>query len=90
MLRHCNITIKGDVHGVNFRWLARENASRLGLAGFAQNKEDGSLFVAVEGRLEKINEFLHWCHDGPSLAKVRSVQADFSDKLEGYGGFEIL
>ena len=90
MLRHCNIIIEGDVQGVNFRWLSQANAGRLGLAGFAQNKEGGSLFIAVEGDLEKINEFLHWCHLGPSLAKVQRVEANFSEQLQGYQGFEIL
>ena len=90
MLRHCQIKIKGDVQGVNFRWLAQENANRLGLAGFVQNQAGGAVLIEAEGELEKINEFLHWCHYGPSLARVSSVEAKFGPEMKGYGGFEIL
>ena len=48
----------GSVQGVGFRYEARMTAIQLGLTGWAQNKNDGTVLVEVEGRESYINEFL--------------------------------
>jgi len=68
------IRVQGRVQGVNFRSSAREEARRLGLAGFARNEPDGSVLIAVEGAEEAVERFVGWCRSGPPAARVDHVE----------------
>ncbi|MET0783726.1 MAG: acylphosphatase, partial [Leifsonia flava] len=39
----------GGVQGVGFRWFAREEAARLGIAGWIRNRDDGTVEAVVDG-----------------------------------------
>ena len=67
------IRVSGRVQGVFFRASARDEARRLGLAGWARNEPDGSVLIDVEGEPAAIESFLAWCAVGPSKARVASV-----------------
>jgi acylphosphatase len=41
--------VEGRVQGVGFRWWTRARALELGLAGWAENLEDGRVRVIAEG-----------------------------------------
>ena len=68
------IKVSGFVQGVFFRHSAKNEAEKLALVGYAKNLDDGSVEIAVCGEKEKINEFIKWCHHGPALAQVDSVE----------------
>lgn len=74
MDKHLNIKVYGRVQGIFFRATAKEQADRFGIRGFAENKEDGSVYIEVEGEETKLNQFLDWCHKGPSLAEITDVK----------------
>ncbi len=46
-------TITGQVQGVGFRYRARYAAQTLGLTGWAQNEDDGSVTLEVQGDPDK-------------------------------------
>jgi acylphosphatase len=71
---HLDIIITGKVQGVGFRAGALHKAKTLGLYGFAQNNDDGSVRIAVEGESESVDMFLDWCREGPMLAAVDAVE----------------
>jgi len=48
-LKHLNITISGRVQGVWFRKHTETKAIELGVHGFVANKENGNVYVEVEG-----------------------------------------
>lgn len=48
-------------------------AQRLGVQGFVQNMEDGSVQVVARGTRAQLEELIAWCRHGPPLAKVSSV-----------------
>ena len=48
-LKHFNIKITGKVQGVFFRDTARQVARSLGVAGYASNRPDGSIYIEAEG-----------------------------------------
>jgi acylphosphatase len=73
MTKHINITIFGRVWGIGFRFCAYEKFVELGLAGKAENTQDGVL-VEAEGSEEKLDELIKWCHIGPSGAKIDKVE----------------
>ena len=50
--------VKGQVQGVNYRVMARREALRLGLSGWARNEPDGSVLLDVEGEPAAVQTFL--------------------------------
>ena len=50
--------VEGRVQGVGFRWWARARALELGLAGWAENLEDGRVRVVAEGASASCGELL--------------------------------
>ena len=69
-----HVLISGRVQGVLFRQGARAKAIELGLTGFAKNLIDGKVEIVVEGTKEKVEEFIEWTKDGPSLARVDNTE----------------
>lgn len=88
MKKHFNIGIFGRVQGMFFRATAKEQADLLGIVGFAQNKDDGSVYIEVEGEKNKLDKFLKWCYKGPSMAEVEKVEIT-EDKLKNFLQFEV-
>jgi acylphosphatase len=68
------LVISGVVQGVGFRvFLARE-ALRAGLVGHVRNL-DGRVEAVLQGPRPAVEKVEAWCHHGPELAHVRSVEA---------------
>ena len=85
---HMNITVTGKVQGVGFRFSARTIAQSLGLKGFVKNLYDGSVYLEAEGPDYKIEQLIHWCHQGPNYARVNNVRVE-EGEVQGYSYFEI-
>ena len=83
------IRVFGHVQGVFFRASARDEARRLGLAGFARNEPDGSVSIEVEGDERALAQFVDWCHEGPPRARVERVEVQEGEAV-GHTGFVIL
>ena len=64
------ITIKGKVQGVGFRYSALTIAHEYGVYGFVKNRTDNSVYIEAEGEPEEIESFLNWCKKGPARARV--------------------
>jgi len=73
-MKALNITVRGKVQGVFFRAEAKEEASRLGLCGYAKNINDGSVMIHVEGDEIFLDHFLKWVESGPKNAHVKQVE----------------
>ncbi|KPJ85014.1 hypothetical protein AMJ57_04755 [Parcubacteria bacterium SG8_24] len=85
---HVDIRVFGKVQGVFFRWSAREEARRLGLAGIARNEPDGSVSLAVEGEAGAVRDFVEWCRSGTESSVVDRIQVTPGEET-GLEGFEI-
>ncbi|MBZ4419519.1 acylphosphatase [Myxococcus sp. RHSTA-1-4] len=72
--RRATLRIEGKVQGVFFREGARVEASRLGLTGWVRNRSDGTVEAVVEGAPAPLEEFIRWCHRGPTQARVSRVE----------------
>ncbi|MFE4949884.1 acylphosphatase [Leifsonia sp. NPDC056665] len=66
--------VTGMVQGVGYRWSAREEAHRLGVAGWARNRSDGSVEVEVEGEPASVDRMLAWLRTGPPGSAVEDVR----------------
>lgn len=73
MARRLRILIEGRVQGVGFRWFVRQEARRLGLAGWVRNLSDGRVEVAVGGEEGAVRRLLDHVHVGPDAAGVTGV-----------------
>lgn len=62
------------MQGVGYRYSARGEAVRLGLAGQARNRADGSVEVVIEGDPASVDTMLEWLATGPRGARVDTVE----------------
>lgn len=75
------LTIHGRVQGVAFRASTQDEARRLGVHGSVRNLPGGSVHVHAEGAPEAVEALVSWCHHGPVLAEVTSVERVPADSL---------
>jgi acylphosphatase len=78
------VVVRGRVQGVGFRWFVQQSATSLDLAGWVRNTSDGSVEVEAEGNAPDLQRFRALLGDGPSGARVESVEevAAGSEQLE--------
>lgn len=80
------LRIEGRVQGVGFRWWTVEEASRLGLDGWARNRTDGSVEVLAIGEPQDIDALERACASGPPAAQVTAVRRTSAED-DGSRGF---
>ena len=68
-----HLVVIGRVQGVAFRARAVAEATRLGLAGWVRNRNDGTVEARAEGAPEAVHAFVAWCQQGPPAARVEEV-----------------
>ena len=66
--------VGGKVQGVFFRASTREQASALGLRGYAKNLPDGRVDVLAIGAAAAIDQLADWLRRGPSQARVDELE----------------
>ncbi len=72
--RAARVVVHGRVQGVGFRYSARAEAERLGVAGWVRNRSDGAVEAEVRGHAEAVARMLGWLGRGPLGAEVSSVE----------------
>ena len=87
-IKHYNITVKGKVQRVSFRFTTHALALKLGLSGFVRNMSNGNVYMEVEGIEDHINKLIDWCQVGPPKADIKEVQA-VEAELKNFSSFEI-
>jgi acylphosphatase len=83
------IVITGLVQGVFFRREITDLARRLGIVGWVRNLPDGRVEAIAEGEKSKLEELIRFCNVGPSGARVRRVDVEWSDRTGELHGFRI-
>jgi acylphosphatase len=78
--------ISGRVQGVGYRAFVRRHALDLGLAGSAENLDDGRVEVVAEGPRSELEHLLVFLRRGPAHAGVRDVEAHWGEG-SGLRGF---
>jgi len=82
------LVVHGRVQGVFFRDAVRDRASTHGVAGWARNRQDGTVEIVLEGSPEAVQRVIPFCEEGPSRAEVESVDVH-EEPPEGLTGFEV-
>ena len=83
------VIVHGFVQGVWFRQSAKDEATRLGVAGWVRNQPDGSVEAVFEGEKKKVEELVGWCHRGPAGARVTKVEVSWEPFTGEFSRFEV-
>lgn len=81
--------VRGRVQGVGFRWWTQRTGSELGLGGHVRNLHDGSVEVHVAGTADVLDAFERSLHEGPTLARVSSVDRIEADPRTPTDAFQM-
>lgn len=84
-----SIIVSGDVQGVGYRYFAKKEALKLGLVGWAANKQDGTVEIFAQGHPEAVQKFIDWCKKGSPMATVEGVTVEATEPDENLKNFEV-
>lgn len=82
-------TATGTVQGVGFRYLTRQRAEALGLAGSAVNLPDGSVRVIAQGPRRAVDELVDWLRSPQAPGRVQHLGVRPVEPDPGTTGFEV-
>jgi len=74
---------------VMFRDFVQRKARKLGLSGWVENEDSGTVRVVAEGKKSDLKELIDLCYNGPILAKVSKVDIDWQKATNKLDSFEI-
>lgn len=75
----------GRVQGVYFRQSTRQRALELQLDGWVRNCDDGSVEGLVHGPAAALDALRNWLRQGPTAARVETLDWQASDELPAAG-----
>jgi len=81
--------VHGYVQGVGFRYFLLRKANQLGLTGWVRNNDDGTVEVVAEGPRQDLEQLQRAAEEGPRLARVSRVDAEWSTGTGGLDGFDL-
>lgn len=89
LLKHLDAIVHGDVHGIGFRANTKRNADVLGVTGYVENVDDGTVHVVAVGEEGRLLALLDFLNIGPSNSTVEKVDVTWSDVIETFDHFDI-
>lgn len=87
--KRVHVIIEGRVQGVFFRAYTRDEAVKLGLAGWVRNRPDGSVEALIEGESSTVEKMLRWFHRGSPHSLVEKVKVSEEPPVGDGTNFEI-
>ena len=88
-MKHMNITVKGRVQGVGFRYSVLRAAKTYNIVGFVRNQVDGSVYIEAEAEEINLELFLGWCSKGPGIARVDEI-IQIESGVRGFEDFRVV
>ena len=80
---------KGKVQGVGFRMYTQNKAEELGVVGFVQNLDDGTVKIVAAGEDNKVDALIDWAKSGSPAAEVDNLQIEVMKYQSGFDSFDI-
>ncbi len=72
-MKSIEITVKGRVQGVGFRYFVKKTAEKHGIKGYVKNLSDGNVFIVAQGEEFKINLFIEEIKKGSPMSYVTGI-----------------
>lgn len=82
MEKSLQIKIFGRVQGVSFRYYTQQKARELRIRGYVKNMPDGSVHIEATGKEDKMDQFVNFCRQGPSMARVDNLETENTDPVK--------
>jgi acylphosphatase len=86
---HVNITVRGKVQKMGFRFLSMQLAIKLGINGFVKYLGKDTIHIEAEGLADKIEEFKHWCRHGQCSYHISQITIE-PGPLKNFTSYDIL
>jgi acylphosphatase len=80
--------VEGRVQGVFFRASTRQQATTLGLRGYARNLSDGRVEVLAVGDVQALERLEEWLKHGPPQARVDMLERIAAEEGEAGPSFD--
>ena len=82
-----DVTFRGRVQGVNFRWTVCRVAGKFSVTGWVHNERDGSVRCVVEGEPDELEAFVAAVQEAMSgfIRDTEVNEAAAVGDLEGFG-----
>ncbi len=74
---------------MGFRYFVQRSAAQLALSGWVRNNDDGTVELVAEGSRDKLEELKRAVEQGPRMATVSRVDADWSSGTGTLHGFDL-
>jgi acylphosphatase len=84
-----DMTVRGRVQGVGFRYWVVRRAMELQLTGWVANELDGSVHCVAEGPMTALDQFESMLRAGPTGAVVESAQVARMPATGSFAGFTV-
>jgi acylphosphatase len=81
--------VHGGVQGVGFRYFLMREARRLGLKGWVRNRDDGTVEFVAEGPKPHLEGLKRAAEQGPPMARVERVDAEWSAAVGNLDSFDL-
>ncbi len=81
---------KGRVQGVGYRAFCADEATLLGVTGYAKNLLDGRVEVVAEGDEASLRQFVERLREGPRWSRVEDVIYRWEEPVGAFAGFEVV
>ena len=82
--------VSGKVQGVGFRMYTQSKAEELGVVGFVQNLDDGTVRIVAAGEEAKVDALINWAKSGSPPAEVENLETEVMEYESGeFDLFEI-
>ena len=72
-MKRLRAVVTGRVQGVGFRWFVRQEARRLGVAGWVRNLPDGTVEIETAGDDAAVDRLMAHVRVGPDAADVNEL-----------------
>ncbi len=72
-MKSIEITVKGRVQGVGFRYFVKKIAEKYEIKGYVKNNTDGDVFIVAQGEEFKLNLFVEEVKKGSPLSNVAGI-----------------
>lgn len=89
-MKEIEITATGRVQMVMYRDFALRKARKLGVVGFVENQEDGSVLIVAQGENKAIKEYCEFLESGSKFSRVDNIKVKENKKLGKYTMFNII
>ncbi len=80
--------IQGIVQGIGFRSFIYYRAKALGVKGYVENENDGSVTVVAESEESTLLAFEEYLYKGSTFSRIKSISFE-EMPVYGYKDFEV-